>query len=127
MSKQIVSEGDIATWFVEAVKSALNQFGWRAMEIEWYATADCECFGPDRLEEIPRNRRLGVWVHVTYSRSSFSFFWDGLEQSVSSFVGRTHDRIAEIRCSRFPAASPCRERIAAAAEAVVRETLSACE
>lgn len=97
MSKQIVSEGDIATWFVEAVQSALTEFGWRAMEIEWYATAYCECFGPDRLDEIPRNRRLGVWGHVTCSSSSFSFFWDRLEQSVSSFVVRTHDRIAEIR------------------------------
>ena len=114
---------DIANGFLDALQLALRRTHRPFNVDEWYVISGEERFDPDRFKDIPENRRFGVWIHVTLGSRTLSFFWDGLEESVSSFVRTSRDRITELHSSRFQSSTSLRDRITATVDAVVRDSI----
>lgn len=119
----MVTEGDIATWFVDAVRFAFKRLSLNASVTEWYVIAEMERYGPGELHQVPPNRRYGVWAHSAIELQDLVFYWDSLEESVSSFAHRGGDVIVEIRCPKYCSMQSFRDRISATVDAVVQESI----
>ncbi len=118
----MVTEGDVATWFFDAVRSALERQCPEATICECYVTSQSERFSPDRLHAIPANRRYGVWVHAVCKSEDYRFFWDSLEESASLIDIKGKEQM--VHCSRFQSMPEFPDRIRTAVDALVRDTIA---
>jgi hypothetical protein len=119
--KMRVTSADIANSFHEMVSTTLKRDAPQASITEWYAVSDTSEYGPEELHTIPRDRRLGVFVHAKIDGQVFVFFWDDLEQMVSLLWGEDREERIAVRCNQFRELNSLREKMAAAADAVSRE------
>ena len=118
-----MATGDIATVFIDAVRSQVEAASTSAALSDWHVWCQQQRFGPTELDQIPPNRVYGVTANVEMGSFRLSCFWDGLEQSVTFRDEATDQKICEIQSSKFYSAghfhAQIRAKVAAAFEEAV--------
>ncbi len=119
----MITNGDVATWFYEAVFDELEKCCAESNIPKWYVVSELQQFSPSELGAIPEDRRFGVWIHATCESTDYRFFWDSLEQAISLFGTESPNPIAELHISRYHSEPELQHRIRLGVQQIVHSSV----